>query len=92
MPKVKLAEISKRGTPPIDWLWAAMLERKMVYHYDLKDMAKITGVSYETMRRYIRVSPWEWGKKAREQMCRGLGIKLIETIDGAPQEREVTIR
>ena len=92
MPKVKLATFSKRGAPPIDWLWAAMLERKMVYHYDLKQMAEITGVSYETMRRYIRMSPWEWGRKPREQMCRNLGIKLIETVDGKPQEREVVIK
>ena len=92
MPKVKLAEISRRGTPPIDWLWAAVLERKMVYHYDLREMAQIAGVSYETMRRYIKISPWEWGKTTREKMCKGLGIKLIETVDGSPIEREVEVR
>lgn len=64
----------------------------MVYHLGLKQMAEITGVSYETMRRYIRMSPWEWGRKPREQMCRGLGLKLIETVDGRPQEREVDVQ
>jgi hypothetical protein len=44
------------------------------------------------MRRYIRMSPWEWGRKPREQMCRNLGIKLIETVDGKPLEREVDIK
>lgn len=92
MPKVKLAELSRKGTPPIDWLWAAVLERKMVYNYDLKELAQIAGVSYETMRRYIRQSPWDWGTDTRKRLCRGLGIQLIEGVNGAPVEREVDLK
>ena len=69
MPRSKLAEAAKRKVPPVDWLWAIVLERKSAYGYDLKQMAKAAGVSYNTMRKYINISPWEWGPKARNRIC-----------------------
>ena len=89
MPKSKLADAiseKKRNAPPIDWLWAAILERKMVLGIDLKQMAKIAGVSYDTMRRYITVSPWEWSADARTNVCKEFGLKPIQTVQPAPDE------
>ena len=82
MPKVKLAEFSRRGAPPIDWLWAAVLERAMVLHMSRKDLADLAGVSYETMRDYIRKSPWAWPNEPRERLCAALGIEVKRTIEG----------
>lgn len=90
MPKTKLADYisaqKRRDAPPIDWLWAAILERKMVLKIDLKQMAEIAGVSYETMRRYIGQSPWEWSADARTRVCKGFGLKPIQTVQPAPDE------
>lgn len=86
MPKVKLSERYSQKAPPIDWLWAAVLERKAVYGFDLKYMAKIAGISYDTMRRYIRVSPWTWEQKARERICTRFGIKPQIAVQMIPQE------
>lgn len=66
--------------PPIDWLWAAVLERKTVLGYDLKTLAMVAGVSYETMRRYIRRSPWTWTQEARDAVCEELGITPMVSI------------
>lgn len=89
MPKSKLADMiseKRREAPPIDWLMAAILERKMVYKVDLKQMAEIAGVSYESMRRMITISPWEWSADARTRVCKEFGLKPIQTVQPAPDE------
>lgn len=90
MPKTKLDKFSKREDPPIDWLWAAVLERKMVKRVDLKTMAKTVGVSYPYMRRLIVQSPWDWPTDVRKAVCGELGIHLDftpETIKTCEEAR-----
>lgn len=72
--------------PPIDWLWAAVLERMRVMQYNLSDLAAFAGVHYDTMRDHIRVSPWNWNEEERNRVCAALGIKPIRTVEGAPKE------
>ena len=86
MPKIKMNYRSAKNAPPIDWLWAAVLERKMVLGFDLKMMAKVAGVDYDTMRHYIRKSPWEWGDKARASICVAFGIVPTRTVQFAPPQ------
>ena len=74
MPRSKFDKYA-RPVPPIDWLWAAVLERKMVLGYDLQALADIAGVTYETMRHFIRQSPWEWKRDTRERLLKALGIR-----------------
>ena len=83
MPRTKL---SKRfnPTPPIDWLRAAVLERQAVLGYDLKKLSTIGGVSYDSMRHYIRVSPWDWPAPLREIVCKELGITPVRGVAGMP--------
>lgn len=69
-----------KTAPPIDWTWAAILERKTVLGYDLKEMARIANVPYDTMRRYIRMSPMEWKTNARERVLKEFGIKVRTSI------------
>lgn len=83
MPKLRNTS-TRRQAPPIDWLWAAVLERKMRYGYDLKQMAEIAGVTYETMRRYINQSPWEWSADARTKVCEAFDLKPIQTVQMTP--------
>ena len=71
-------------SPQIDWLWAAVLERKMVFHYDLKDLAALAGISYEKMRRYICESPWLWPERVREKILQELGIRIVKEVVGQP--------
>ena len=84
MPKVKLNYRRAKDAPPIDWLWAAVLERKVVLGYDLRMMARIAGVTYDTMRGYIRRSPWEWDSTARENICKEFCIVPTRTVQFAP--------
>lgn len=71
MPRVNLG---KSAPPPIDWLWAAVLERKAAYGLDLKQMATIAGVSYPMMRQYISRSPWSWPMTVRDKLCDHFGL------------------
>ena len=74
MPKFKEKKIS--SPPPIDWLWAAILERKAQYGWDLQTMATAGGTSYALMRRLIRESPWNWPKDVRENVCREFRLEM----------------
>ena len=87
MPKVN-RRYSPYKAPPIDWLWAAVLERTKVYGYDLKTMAQIAGVEYGHMRQLWRVSPWEWKKDVRDRVCHHFGIN----ISVSPNTLEVNIQ
>lgn len=62
--------------PPIDWLWASILERQRVYGLDLQEMANIAGVEYGTMRAMINRSPWDWKRSPRERVCQYFGITI----------------
>lgn len=84
MPKIKY--VNRKNVPEVDWLWAAVLERMRVYHYDLSDLAAFAGVHYDTMRDHIRQSPWTWRKEEREAVCEALGIRAVQTVEGAPRE------
>lgn len=77
MPRTKLDKFSKREAPQIDWLWAAILERKAVSGMDLKTLAKVAGVSYGSMRQYIRESPWRWPLTVRMNVCGAFGISFM---------------
>lgn len=76
MPKVKLGRKETREQPPIDWLWAAVLERRMALKVSIKDMAEIANVSYGTMRNYAAKSPWDWPRQMRENVCSAFGINV----------------
>ena len=87
MPKTRLtAKYCKPQRPPIDWLRAAVLERQATLGYDLKRLSVVGGISYDYMRKLIRVSPWEWPEGVRFRICEELGLKTIQSVEGAPLE------
>lgn len=84
MPRTKLQEMFSNQAPPIDWLKAAILERQDALGYNLKDLAAVGGISYDHMRRLIHVSPWDWPKAVRERVCKALGVKPLQGVEGMP--------
>ena len=87
MPKTKLGEkYSQSKRPPIDWLRAAVLERIAVLDYSSQQLADLTGLSYDAMRRYLRTSPWNWPEPLREKVCRELGITPVRGVAGMTSE------
>ncbi len=93
MPKVNyLKPRPEEDCPPIDWLWAAILERKTVLGYDLKRMAAVAGVHYDTMRDYIRKSPWKWNPEVRKRICDEFGISTKVAISQVEMPQESKVR
>ena len=83
MPKTRIGEKYSKKPPPIDWLLAAILERKIAYGYDLKKLARVADVSYDYMRKIITRPTKEWPVGALTNVCRAFGIKMIPTVDGS---------
>ena len=88
MPKTLLARNTK---PPIDWVLAAILERKVVYGYDLKKMASIANIPYERMRKYATRQTSEWSADALYRICREFNIKIVPVVDGKSPSEGVTV-
>ena len=85
MPKTRLTQkYCDPALPPIDWLRAALLERQAVLGYDLKQLAKIGGISYDSMRHYIRISPWDWPEPLRARIRKELQITPVRGVAGMP--------
>lgn len=84
MPRTKLGDKYAPKYPPIDWLRAAVLERQAVLGFDLKKLAVVGGISYEYMRKLIRISPWDWPTPVREKICKALGVKAVRGVEGMP--------
>lgn len=90
MPKTRLTEKYSPKPPPIDWLRAAILERQAVLGFDLKKLAAVGGISYDYMRKLIRVSPWDWPSPVREKICKALGVKAIRGVEGMPLQEAIS--
>lgn len=83
MPRTRLTEkYSDPQRPPVDWLLAVYLERSKTLGYTLQQLAKIGGISYDSMKQWNRKSPWDWPPDLREKICRELGIKPVRGVEG----------
>ena len=85
MPKLRTLH-RRQEYPPIDWLWAAILERKVTYGYDLKRMAEVANVSYGYMRRLINSPTRRWPYGALLHICDALNIEVAPSEDGRTLE------
>ncbi|MBR0161916.1 MAG: hypothetical protein IJQ02_11635 [Oscillospiraceae bacterium] len=77
MPRTKLGEPKY---PPVDWLKAAILERKDSLELTWGDLADVAGITNDSMRRLASLKPpEEWPPDVRRAVLRRLGIhaKLV---------------
>ena len=79
------------NAPPVDWLWACVLERQRTYGLTLEEMAGIAGVGYASMRQIMCESPWNWKREVRERVCEYFGIN-ISVVPGLGGNIEVNIK
>ena len=77
---------SKNAPPPIDWVHAAILERKAAYNYDLKKLATVAGCSYSYVRRIINKPTSCWPTEVLNNVCREFGIKIVPVVNGESPE------
>lgn len=88
MPRTKLGDAFAPKDPPVNWLWAIILERMKVKHYTVRELAAAADCSYDCMRHYINCDPWKWPYKVRESVCKVLGVKIEFTPKGFELEEE----
>lgn len=78
--------------PQIDWLLAAILERKMHYHYEWSDIAAKAHVNPDVLRKYAsQKHTSDWNSEMRRSVCRALGISQRMVIS-AGDKWEVELR
>lgn len=63
--------------PDIDWLKAAILERKMAKKLEWADIAAKANVSPDAFRKIVTTKHTEdWNPDIRRAVCKALGIKV----------------
>ena len=89
MPRTKL---DKPKYPPIDWLMAAILERKKVMGLEWGDIADMVGgISAEYLRKLASSKPpMKWPDDIRNKVCRKLGINIRMVVEDE-SDREARI-
>lgn len=89
MPRTKL---DKPKYPPIDWLMAAILERKKVMGLEWGDIANMVGgISAEYLRKLASSKPpMKWPDDIRNKVCRKLGINIRMVVEDE-SDREARI-
>lgn len=71
--------------PDIDWLKAAILERKMAKKLEWADISAKTKISPDKLRKMVtNKHSEEWDPEAKRALCRALGVKvkLVVSADG----------
>ena len=87
----KLRDVKKPDYPPINWLLAAILERKKVMGLEWDDIAKKANMSSPTLRKMLSTTdPLEWDFHARKSICEMLGIEFRTKsyVVGSPEDPE----
>ena len=83
MPKVKLAQPKY---PPINWLTAAILERKRVMKLEWNDLADKAGMTGDQLRYLLNSKPpEEWPCDVRNKVLRVLGLSVKLVIEEAKE-------
>lgn len=73
----------------IDWLLAAILERKKALKLEWNDIAaKAGGITGDSLRQLsAKKPPEEWPKNVRDRVCKVLGIDVELVVRGSPRDR-----
>lgn len=79
MPRTKF---DKPRYPPIDWMMAAILERKRVMKLEWSDIAVNCGMSSDSLRQLAsKKPPEEWPKEIRNHVLKTLGLSAKMVIE-----------
>lgn len=85
MPRTKL---SMRKAPPVDYLKACMLERKLALKLNYDEIAKAVGITPDYLRKLMTTKNTDdWSPDIRKSVCRELGINVQTTISMVTEDK-----
>ena len=73
--------------PEINWLRAAIIDRKNSLDYTWDELGEAVGTSGDALKHLIhsQPDPWEWKRTTREKVCHVLGIEIRQFVVGSPE-------
>ena len=85
MPKTKL---SQRNTPPVDYVKACMLERKLALKLNYDEIAKGANITPDYLRKLMTTKHTDdWSPDIRKAVCKELGINIQTTISMVTEDK-----
>lgn len=84
-----MAKKKRIDYPEINWVMAAILERKRKLGMSWEDIANhIDFISPGALRQLAsKKEPEEWPKAVREKVCDILGVEVRTTVIGCPEDK-----
>ncbi len=75
--------------PEINWLRAAIYDRKNSLHLTWDDLGDTVGCSGGALRQLMHASPdpWTWPQYTLKKVCKALGIEIRQCVAGSPEDR-----
>lgn len=74
--------------PPINYLRAAIYDRKRELHLSWEALGRAVGTSGDALKHLMHnhPDPWDWPKYTRDKVCRVLGIQTNCYVVGSPDD------
>ena len=75
--------------PEINWLRAAIIDRKSTLNFTWDELGEAVGMSGDALKHLMRnrPDPWEWKRSLRDKVCRVLGIEIKQFVVGSPEDK-----
>lgn len=90
MPRTRL---DRRRDPPIDYVKAVMMERKLALHLTYDDIAKSANITPDYLRKLMATKNTdEWSSDIRKAVCRTLGIKIETTLSMVTENNGIRLQ
>ena len=88
MPKTGEKKKIEPTYPPINWLRAAMIDRKNQLKMSWDDIGEAVGTTGGALRQlmYSTPDPWDWPQYTRQKVCRVLGVETRQYVVGSPED------
>ena len=74
--------------PDVNWLRAAILDRKSTLHLSWNEIGEAVGTTGGALRQllYSTPDPWDWPNYTRQKVCRVLGLEIRQFVVGSPED------
>jgi len=88
MPKNGTKQKIEPVYPEINWLRAAILERKRTLHLSWNQIAEAVGTTGGALRQLMHSTPdpWDWPRYTLKKVCRVLGLEIRQFVVGSPED------
>ena len=88
MPKMGAKPKIEPKYPEVNWLRAAIHDRKNMMKLTWDQLGEAVGTTGDALKHLMhnKPDPWDWPRYTRDKVCRVLGIQTNSYVVGSPED------